>query len=149
MRSSRTRAEGREPKDSRITRFRPAAAAVATCRAARAPPPPGVAPRRLRLAASPARVVAVHVADVIIQELHVAALGAGRLASGHFCLFLPKFHPELNFIERYWSRVKWYARQFCDGTIKGLKAQADVAMAMSSETCDLALMRRYSRTAWR
>jgi hypothetical protein len=35
------------------------------------------------------------------------------------------------------------------GTIKGLKAQADVAMAMSSENCDLALMRRYSRTVWR
>jgi hypothetical protein len=71
------------------------------------------------------------------------------LSRGHFCIFLPKFHPELNFIERYWSRVKWYARQFSDGTIKGLKAQADVAMTMSSETCDLALMRRYSRTAWR
>ena len=71
------------------------------------------------------------------------------LSRGHFCIFLPKFHPELNFIERYWSRVKWYARQFSDGTIKGPKAQADVAMAMSSETCDLALMRRYSRTSWR
>jgi hypothetical protein len=47
------------------------------------------------------------------------------------------------------SRVKWYARQFSDSTIKGLKAQADVAMTMSSETCDLALMRRYYRTAWR
>jgi len=71
------------------------------------------------------------------------------LSRGHFCIFLPKFHPELNFIERYWSRVKWYARQYSDGTIKGLKAQADVAMTMSPETCDLALMRRYSRTAWR
>ena len=30
------------------------------------------------------------------------------LSRGHFCIFLPKFHPELNFIERYWSRVKWY-----------------------------------------
>ena len=29
------------------------------------------------------------------------------LSRGHFCIFLPKFHPELNFIERYWSRVKW------------------------------------------
>ena len=29
---------------------------------------------------------------------------------GHNCTFLPKYHPELNFIERYWSRVKWYAR---------------------------------------
>ena len=54
-------------------------------------------------------------------------LGAGRLqddfrelqntiqelivSRGHHCIFLPKYHPELNFIERYWSRVKWYARQ--------------------------------------
>jgi hypothetical protein len=71
------------------------------------------------------------------------------LSRGHFCIFLPKFHPELNFIERHWPRVKWNARQNGDGAIKGLKAQADVAMAMSSETCDLALMRRYSRTVWR
>ena len=28
------------------------------------------------------------------------------LSRGHFCVFLPKFHLELNFIERYWSRVK-------------------------------------------
>ncbi len=34
------------------------------------------------------------------------------LSQGHFCIFLPKFHPELNFIGRYWSRVKWYARQY-------------------------------------
>jgi len=59
------------------------------------------------------------------------------LSRGHFCIFLPKFHPELNFIERYWSRVKWYARQFSDGTIKGLKAQADVAMTMSDVFRDL------------
>ena len=38
-----------------------------------------------------------------IQELIVSR--------GHHCIFLPKYHPELNFIERYLSRVKWYARQ--------------------------------------
>ena len=41
------------------------------------------------------------------------------MSRGHYCIFLPKYHPELNFIERYWSRVKWYARQKCDQTIKG------------------------------
>ena len=33
-----------------------------------------------------------------IQELVVSRV--------HFCIFLPKYHPELSFIERYWSRVK-------------------------------------------
>ena len=51
-----------------------------------------------------------------IQELIVSR--------GHHCIFLPKYHPELNFIERYWSRVKWYARQHSDGTVAGLKATA-------------------------
>jgi hypothetical protein len=68
-------------------------------------------------------------------------------ARGHYCIFLPKFHPELNFIERYWSRVKWYARQKCDGTKPGLKAVADEAL--SEKACDLALMRRCARTSWR
>jgi len=72
------------------------------------------------------------------------------ISRGHHCIFLPKFHPELNFIERYWSRVKWYARQHSDGTVsgkKGLKATADVALG--EEACDLALIRRYARTSWR
>ena len=69
------------------------------------------------------------------------------LSRGHLCIFLPKFHPELNFIERYWSRVKWYARKNSDGTVKGMKATAD--MALGEEACDLALIRRYARTSWR
>mgnify|MGYP006919658173 CR=1 FL=1 len=69
------------------------------------------------------------------------------LSRGHYCIFLPKFHPELNFIERYWSRVKWYARQHSDGTKAGLKTVTD--KALSEEACDLALMRRYARTSWR
>ena len=92
------------------------------------------------------RVLLSELADFKKQQNAIKEL---VLSWGHFCIFLPKFHPELNVIERCSSRVKWYARQYSDGTIKWLKAQADVAMAMSPETCDLALMRRYSRTAWR
>ena len=69
------------------------------------------------------------------------------ISRGHYCIFLPKYHPELNFIERYWSRVKWHARQHSDGSKDGLKTAADAAL--SEEACDLALIRRYSRTAWR
>ena len=69
------------------------------------------------------------------------------LSRGHYCIFLPKYHPELNFIERYWSRVKWYARQKCDQTKAGLRTATDEAL--SEKACDLALIRRYSRTAWR
>ena len=69
------------------------------------------------------------------------------MSRGHYCIFLPKYHPELNFIERYWSRVKWYARQKCDQTKDGLRTATEEAL--SEKACDLALIRRYSRTAWR
>jgi hypothetical protein len=43
------------------------------------------------------------------------------------------------------SRVKWYARQKCDRTLAGLRTATDEAL--SENSCDLALIRRYSRTA--
>ena len=45
--------------------------------------------------------------------------------------------------------MKCHARQYSVGTKEGFKAKANEAMAMSPETRDLALMRRYSRTDWR
>jgi len=58
-------------------------------------------------------------------------------------------HPELNFIERYWSRVKWYTRQHSDGTVAWLKATATAAMKSEGGCCDLTTIRRYARTSWR
>jgi hypothetical protein len=39
---------------------------------------------------------------------------------GHECRFLPKAHPELNPIERFWAGIKTYLRQNTDYTIASL-----------------------------
>ena len=49
---------------------------------------------------------------------------------GAFCLFTPKFHPELNFIERAWGRAKWFHRLFCDYTFPGLKSRIGIALGI-------------------
>ena len=39
-------------------------------------------------------------------------------ALGHRVLFYPNFHCELNFIERYWCRAKWFTRETVGSTLK-------------------------------
>ena len=41
--------------------------------------------------------------------------------SGHTCVFIPKFHCELNPIERVWSQSKRCTRAYCDYTIASLR----------------------------
>ena len=57
----------------------------------------------------------------------------GRLqeveALGHRVLFYPKFHCELNFIERYWCRAKWFARENCGYNFEALKSTVPEALA--------------------
>ena len=43
---------------------------------------------------------------------------AGR---GHVCLYLPKFHCELNPIERVWCHAKKHTRANCNGSIVRLR----------------------------
>ena len=48
---------------------------------------------------------------------------------GHRVLFYPKFHCELNPIERYWCRAKWFARENCGYDFEALKATVPEALA--------------------
>lgn len=40
---------------------------------------------------------------------------------GHACLFIPKFHCEMNPIARCWSQAKRYTRAYCTYNIVGLR----------------------------
>ena len=43
------------------------------------------------------------------------------LVMGHEVIFYPKFHCELNFIERFWCSAKHYARENCSYSLEGLR----------------------------
>ena len=61
---------------------------------------------------------------------------------GHLCWFYPKFHCELNPIERVWCRAKQYTRQHCNGTIIRLRT----AVREGLETATLDLIQKYFKT---
>lgn len=46
----------------------------------------------------------------------------------HVCLFLPKFHCELNWIERFWGAAKLYVRRHCLYTLPGLRETIPIAI---------------------
>lgn len=49
-------------------------------------------------------------------------------AAGHLCIFLPKFHCELNFIKFFWGAVKWYLREHCNYSYDGLQENLPKAL---------------------
>ena len=47
-------------------------------------------------------------------------------AAGHLCLFLPKYHCELNIIEFFWGATKHHTRECCDFTLDGLDREIEI-----------------------
>ena len=54
-------------------------------------------------------------------------------AAGHLCLFLPKYHCECNYIERYWGAVKKYCRRHCGYSLPALIKCLPIALSQTLE----------------
>jgi hypothetical protein len=46
---------------------------------------------------------------------------------------LPKFHCELNWIEYYWGRAKWYKRDHCKYGIKDLRERIPLSFQYAEQ----------------
>lgn len=66
-------------------------------------------------------------------------------AAGHLCIFLPKFHCELNFIEFFWGAVKRYLRERCDCTFETLKDNMPKAL----ESVSVQTIRKWEHRMYR
>ncbi|KAH8922882.1 hypothetical protein BT69DRAFT_1219761 [Atractiella rhizophila] len=66
-------------------------------------------------------------------------------AAGHYALMLPKFHCQLNFIEFFWGRMKYYLRENCRYTFEGLKENMHAAL----KSVQLSTIRKFERRTHR
>eukprot|EP01031_Cornospumella_fuschlensis_P036930 gene36930-44804_t len=62
------------------------------------------------------------------------------------CKFLPKFHPEVNPIERCWGRQKWHVRRYSDGTVATVKRL--MKEGMSEHILPLSMIRKFIRLSF-
>ena len=76
--------------------------------------------------------------DFKVQKTRVEELISGH---GHRCLFLPKYHCELNPIERVWGQAKRFTRANCDYTYGGLEKNINPAL----DSVTVLLIRKYFR----
>lgn len=63
-------------------------------------------------------------------------------SKGHICLYLPKYHCELNPIERNWCHAKKVARQYVNGSIVRLRE----VVPTSLDAVSLEMMNKFFRT---
>jgi len=63
------------------------------------------------------------------------------LKRGHRVMFIPKFHCEINPIERVWCQAKQYTRAHCDYTFQGLEAIIHEAL----DSVSVEMIRKYFR----
>lgn len=65
--------------------------------------------------------------------------------AGHLCIFLPKFHCELNFIKYFWGAMKKYLRDHCDYTFTTLQENLPKAL----ESIAVGTIRKWEHRMWR
>ena len=65
-------------------------------------------------------------------------------AAGHLCIFLPKFHCKLNFIEYFWGAIKKYLRDHCD--YKFATLQENLLKALKSVAVET--IRKWEHRMW-